>query len=177
MVLPKMNNFRSRVAAIAAQSGARWPSRSSWRAIACGVKSGRRQPADRSGDRPRGSKERVPRVAVVFSERRNRRAASGLQASPFRSDVTVFRLNARPRPKTGSDPAFGRNAAARVYRIEAAHNPRSQVQILPPLLRKALETGPFSCGSPALCPSLQAFDTPVRPWCDPGTWLSTAQLK
>jgi hypothetical protein len=35
----------------------------------------------------------------------------------------VFRLNARPPPKAGSDPAFRRNEAERVYIIEAAHNP------------------------------------------------------
>jgi hypothetical protein len=49
--------------------------------------------------------------------------ASILQASGFRSDVTVFRLNARSRPKAGSEPAFRRNTAAWVYTIEAAHNP------------------------------------------------------
>ena len=31
---------------------------------------------------------------------------SMLQASGFRSDVTVFRLNTRSRPKSGSEPAF-----------------------------------------------------------------------
>jgi hypothetical protein len=35
----------------------------------------------------------------------------------------VFRLNARPRPKTRSEPTFRRNTAERVYTIEAAHNP------------------------------------------------------
>src|SRR6266516_6653144 len=49
--------------------------------------------------------------------------ASVLQASGFRSDVTVFRLNARPRRQTGSEAAFRRNTAERVYTIEAAHNP------------------------------------------------------
>jgi hypothetical protein len=49
--------------------------------------------------------------------------ASALQASGFRSDVTVFRLNARPRQKTGSLSAFRRNTAEHVYIIEAAHNP------------------------------------------------------
>ena len=49
--------------------------------------------------------------------------ASTLQASGFRSDVTVFRLNARPRPKTGSESAFLRNTAEQVYPIEAAHDP------------------------------------------------------
>jgi hypothetical protein len=46
-----------------------------------------------------------------------------LQASGFRSDVTVFRLNARPPPKTSSKRAFRRNTAERVYLFEAAHNP------------------------------------------------------
>jgi hypothetical protein len=50
-------------------------------------------------------------------------AASVLQASGFRRDVTMFRLNARSRPKTGSEPAFRRNTAACVCTIEAAHNP------------------------------------------------------
>src|SRR5437764_9273245 len=49
--------------------------------------------------------------------------ASVLQASRFRSDVTVFRLNAPPRLKTGSEPAFRRDTAERVYATEAAHNP------------------------------------------------------
>ena len=51
-----------------------------------------------------------------------RDAASVLQASGFRGDVTVFRLNARSRPKTGSEPAFRWNTAERAYTIEAAHN-------------------------------------------------------
>src|SRR5919204_1501319 len=70
--------------------------------------------------------------------------ASLLQASGFRGDVTVFRLNARPPPKTGSDRAFRRNEAERVYIIEGLITRRSQVQILPPLPRKAPETGSFS---------------------------------
>jgi hypothetical protein len=49
--------------------------------------------------------------------------ASTLQASGFRSDVTVFRLNALSRRKIGSEPAFRRNTAERVHTIEAAHNP------------------------------------------------------
>jgi hypothetical protein len=43
-----------------------------------------------------------------------------LGASGFRSDVTVFRLNALSRRKTGSEPAFRRNTAERVHTIEAA---------------------------------------------------------
>jgi hypothetical protein len=53
----------------------------------------------------------------------NRVAASVLQAQGFRSDVTAFRLNARPRPNIALEPAFRRNEAERVYVIEAAHNP------------------------------------------------------
>src|SRR5262249_42283296 len=49
--------------------------------------------------------------------------ASALQASSFRSDVTVFRLNARARLKTRSEPAFRRNTTEPVYRTEPAHNP------------------------------------------------------
>ena len=72
------------------------------------------------------------------------RAASVLQAPCFRSDVIVFRLNARPRPKSSSEPALGgirRNACTESRRLITR---RSQVQILPPLLRKALETAPFA---------------------------------
>jgi hypothetical protein len=56
-------------------------------------------------------------------------AASVLQASGLPSDVTVFRLNARPRPKTGSRSAFRRNEADRVYMIEAAQTRRSQINL------------------------------------------------
>jgi hypothetical protein len=60
-------------------------------------------------------------VEIIKSDRLA--AASILQAPRFRSDVTVFRLPARPRPRTGSEPAFRRNTAERVYTFEAAHNP------------------------------------------------------
>jgi hypothetical protein len=53
---------------------------------------------------------------TVFSCKRS--ASIGL---PQR--YTMFRLNARSRPKTGSELAFRRNTAACVYTIEAAHNP------------------------------------------------------
>src|ERR671937_2890428 len=69
--------------------------------------------------------------------------ASLLQASGFRGDVTVFRLNARP-PKTGSNSAFRRNEAERCTESRRLITLRSQVQILPPLPRKAPETGSFS---------------------------------
>jgi hypothetical protein len=51
-------------------------------------------------------------------------AASVLQASGFRSDVTVFRLNATAEGEPGSQTAFRRNTAERVYEIEAALNPK-----------------------------------------------------
>jgi hypothetical protein len=72
------------------------------------------------------------------------RAASVLQASGFRGDVTVFRLKARPRPKTGSEPAFLRSAAERVYTIEAAVNRRVVGSSPTRGAEKAMETGP-SC--------------------------------
>jgi hypothetical protein len=50
-------------------------------------------------------------------------AASGLQASTFRGDVTLFRLNATPAGDSGLEPAFRWNTAERVYIVEAAHNP------------------------------------------------------
>ena len=49
--------------------------------------------------------------------------ASTLQASGFRSDVTVFRLNAQPRQKNRLAACISRNTAEHVYMIEAAHNP------------------------------------------------------
>jgi hypothetical protein len=84
--------------------------------------------------------------------------ASALQASSFRSDVTVFRLNARPRPKTGSDPASDpafrrtrRNAYTQSRRLITRG---SQVQILPPLLRRPRKAGPFCSRHPAEVASL-----------------------
>jgi hypothetical protein len=70
--------------------------------------------------------------------------ASALQASGFRSDVTLFRLNARPRKKTGSLSAFRWNTAERVYIIEAAHNPEVAGSNPAPATEKAPETGPFA---------------------------------
>jgi hypothetical protein len=50
-------------------------------------------------------------------------AASALQASRFRGDVTVFRLNAPAAAESGLETAFRRNTAERVYIIEEAHKP------------------------------------------------------
>ena len=83
--------------------------------------------------------------------------ASVLQASGFRGDVTVFRQNAWPTPKTGSEPAFRRNTAERVYLFEAAHNPEVAGSNPAPLLRKASETGPFLCRLRTRSQLLQAF--------------------
>ena len=81
---------------------------------------------------------------VIGGEGWNRdAAASVLQASRFRGDVTVFRLNARPPPKTGSDPAFRRNEAERVYIIEAAHNPEVAGSNPAPATGKAYVCVPF----------------------------------
>jgi hypothetical protein len=50
-------------------------------------------------------------------------AACVLQASSFRSDVSVFHLNQTCGAGTAVHPAFRRNTAERAYTIEAAHNP------------------------------------------------------
>ena len=70
--------------------------------------------------------------------------ASVLQASRFRGDVTVFRLMRGRRRKLAPILHFGgirRNTCTRSRRLITR---RSQVQILPPLLGRALETGPFA---------------------------------
>ena len=70
-------------------------------------------------------------------------AASVLQASGFRRDVTVFRLNATAEGHSGSGPAFRRNEAEHVYTIEAAHNPEVAGSNPAPATRKALLGGAF----------------------------------
>src|SRR5215212_10315098 len=80
----------------------------------------------------------------VFPERSNRTApASVLQATGFRWDVTVFRLNATAGCQSGSEPAFRRNTAERVYRIDAAHNPEVAGSNPAPATTKALLGGAF----------------------------------
>jgi hypothetical protein len=49
--------------------------------------------------------------------------ASAVQASSFRRDVAVFRLDAACAGDSGPEPAFRRNEAAHAYTIEAAPNP------------------------------------------------------
>jgi hypothetical protein len=72
------------------------------------------------------------KLAYVFDDRSEApssksserlQVASTLQASGFRWDVTVFRLNATVVGQSGSESAFRRNTAERVYTFEAAHNP------------------------------------------------------
>jgi hypothetical protein len=70
--------------------------------------------------------------------------ASVLQAPGFRSDASVFCLNAPVKPDLAWNLHCGgmqRHTYARSRRLITR---RSQVQILPPLLRKALETAPFA---------------------------------
>jgi hypothetical protein len=75
-------------------------------------------------------------------------AARVLQASRFRKDVTAFRLNARPRPKTGSEPAFRRNEAEHVCTIEAAHNPEVAGSNPAPAIQKGPHLRAFFFGEP-----------------------------
>jgi hypothetical protein len=100
-------------------------------------------------------------------------AASVLQASGFRSDVTVFRLNARPRPKTGSESAFRRNTAERVYLNEAAHNPEVAGSNPAPATAGGPGNGAFSFRTPNTALARQAFlrtfGIPRRRSPDPGS--------
>ena len=78
----------------------------------------------------------------------------------FRGDVTLSRLNADAVRLSGLDSAFRWNTAERAYTIEAAHNPEVAGSNPAPATEKGPGNRAFSFGSPALCPSLQAFDTP-----------------
>jgi hypothetical protein len=63
-------------------------------------------------------------MKVVSTEALHRLGtASAVQASGFRSDVTVFRLNAPAVGRSGLQRAFRRNTAARANSFEEAHNP------------------------------------------------------
>ena len=88
--------------------------------------------------------------SLVFTELlRQLRTASVLQASGFRSDVTVFRLNAARREILAWNLRLGgirRNAYTKSRRLITR---RSQVQILPPLLQEVRKCGPFVSGSRA----------------------------
>src|SRR5262249_61392205 len=88
---------------------------------------GRQLPARRLA--PRRARARTGRGRWVDAGTETRKAArrpaaaSVLQAPGFRSDVTVFRLNAMAVDESGSEPAFCLNTAEPVYIAEAAHNP------------------------------------------------------
>src|SRR6185295_4483353 len=75
--------------------------------------------------------------------------ASVVQASGFRRDVIVFRLNAARAGDSGLEPAFGRNTAERVYLFEAAHNPEVAGSNPAPLLQEVRKCSPFVSGSRA----------------------------
>ena len=88
---------------------------------------------------------RGQRTGADAPRARSGSAASVVQASGFRTDVTVFRLNAASRPNLAWNLHLGgirRNAYTHARRLITR---RSQVQILPPLFGKALATGPFLC--------------------------------
>ena len=63
-------------------------------------------------------------------------AASALQASGFRSDVTWFRLNAAAGCRFGSQPVFLRNPEERGYTSGEAHNPEVAGSNPAPLSKK-----------------------------------------
>jgi hypothetical protein len=103
-------------------------------------------------------------------------AASVLQASCFRGDVTVFRLNASGAGQIGSERAFRRNTAERVYTIEAAHNPEVAGSNPAPATEKGPGNGAFFLVRLArleaprwtvaatLCPAEADSPRPPLPW-------------
>jgi hypothetical protein len=79
------------------------------------------------------------------------------QASAFLSDVTVFRLDVTAVGHLARNLHLGgirRNACTESRRLITR---RSQVQILPPLLEKALETRPSPFRAPDTAHALQAL--------------------
>jgi len=106
----------------------------------------------------RDSNPNLWRDRSEFSRSRRGRAASVLQASRFRRDVTAFRLDARPRPKTGSEPAFRRNEAEHVYTIEAAHNPEVAGSNPAPATEKGARKGAFRLSPNIEKPGLTAAE-------------------
>jgi hypothetical protein len=91
--------------------------------------------------------------------------ASVVQASGFRSDVTVFRLNAACARDFGLELAFRRNTAARVYAIEAAHNPEVAGSNPAPATAKGPGNGAFLSLArapwPCSCKPLSSIDRVV----------------
>src|SRR4029434_3284060 len=74
-------------------------------------------------------------------------AASVLQASGLRRDVTVFRINAVCAGDSGLEPAFRRNEAAHEHTIEAAHNPEVAGSNPAPATAKGAGDGAFRFSS------------------------------
>jgi hypothetical protein len=79
-------------------------------------------------DKPAFTLDRGMRLACrtydgEATSRSPRRTCKHSASAGFRSGVTVFRLNAVSRRKSGSESAFRRNTAGRVHTNEAAHNP------------------------------------------------------
>ena len=105
---------------------------------------------------------------------RNRLAASALQASDFRSDVTAFRLNAAVVRKSGSLPAFRRNTAARVYMSEAAHNPEVAGSNPAPATGKGLSLS-IASGTARLCEAMDGDGFDRRTICQSGRLAAHSQ--
>jgi hypothetical protein len=70
-------------------------------------------------------------------------AASVLQASGFRRDVTAFRLDATCAGDSGLKSAFKWNEAAHAHTIEAAHNPEVAGSNPAPATREGPGNGAF----------------------------------
>jgi hypothetical protein len=77
----------------------------------------------RAGSQRRGNARLASSCVAASCRPPATRAASVLQASGFRGDAAVFRRNASVTGQSGSESAFRRNTAERVYTIEVAHNP------------------------------------------------------
>ena len=71
-------------------------------------------------------------------------AASVLQASGFRCDLSGFRLDAAPEGRSGLGRAFRRNTAARLYLIEAPHNPEVAGSNPAPAISRGALRGSFT---------------------------------
>jgi hypothetical protein len=111
---------RTHVMTLSACEGARSRERGNRRSVGAGPLSTRSRPL------PAEPCREASRTDTRWSsrERWNPPSASVLQqASLFRSDVTVFGLNAAAAAQSCLERAFRRNTAERVSSVEAAHNP------------------------------------------------------
>jgi hypothetical protein len=99
-----------------------------------------------------GSRLREPLGHMALTDT----AASDLQAARFRSDVTLFRLNAVAVGESRLEPAFRRNTAERVYTTEAAHNPEVAGSNPAPATSKGPGKGAFLAWSAYTLVDLQA---------------------